>query len=58
LEAAAVKLNLPTSAIVHVGDREDTDGGMAQAAGAVSLILGRDFTRFDQLHELLLGAKA
>lgn len=58
LEAAAAKLALPSSAIIHIGDREDTDGGMAQAAGATSLILGRDFTRFDQLNALLLGAKA
>ena len=58
LEAAAVRLNLPASAIVHIGDREDTDSGMAQAAGAPSLILGRDFTRFEELQGLLLGAKA
>lgn len=57
LEAAARALTLPPSAIVHIGDREDTDGGMAQAAGATSLILGRDFTRFEQLHGLLLGAE-
>ncbi|MCK6521974.1 HAD family hydrolase [Myxococcota bacterium] len=58
LEAAAARLGLPSSAFVHIGDREDTDGGMASAAGASCLILGRDVQRFDQLSAALLGDRA
>ena len=43
LEAAAAALGVPASAIVHIGDRADTDGGAAEAAGAVALIRGRDY---------------
>lgn len=34
LHAAAAGLGLPASALIHIGDRPETDGAMAAAAGA------------------------
>ncbi len=56
LLAAAGLLGLPPEAVVHVGDRIDTDGGMAEAAGALALIRGRDYPDVAALERLLLGA--
>ena len=43
LSVAAAAMGVSPSAIVHIGDRADTDGGMAEAAGALALIRGRDY---------------
>jgi FMN phosphatase YigB (HAD superfamily) len=51
LEAAAAAIGVPVGRILHIGDREDTDGEMAAEAGAACLILGRDFRRMEQLAE-------
>lgn len=39
-ERAAVRLSVPVSAMVHVGDRDDTDGRGARAAGMGALLVG------------------
>ena len=44
LQEVARLLNCSTEELVLVGDREDTDGEMATAAGATCLIRGRDWT--------------
>ena len=53
LEVAAAALGVPVERVLHVGDREDTDGEMAERAGARCLILGRDFGDMRELAELL-----
>jgi FMN phosphatase YigB (HAD superfamily) len=53
LKAAAEAMGLPPDRVLHIGDREDTDGEMARAAGAPCLILGRDFTRWSELERAL-----
>ena len=51
--AALADLGIPGSALLHIGNRADTDGGAARAAGCRALILGRDFTSFGELGDLL-----
>lgn len=51
----ATRLGLEPSQILHIGDREDTDGELARAAGAVVLIRGRDFHHGGLLGRLLFG---
>ena len=46
-------LDLPPKALLHIGDRADTDGAGAEAAGCGVLLLGRDFRTFTQLRALL-----
>ena len=46
-------LDLPPKALLHIGDRVDTDGAGAEAAGCGVLLLGRDFRTFTQLRALL-----
>ena len=53
LNEVARLLNCTTAELVLVGDREDTDGEMAAAAGAISLIRGRDWTNGKDLAPLL-----
>ncbi|MDE2710653.1 MAG: HAD family hydrolase [Acidobacteriota bacterium] len=51
--AVLADLGIPAAALLHVGNRADTDGGAARAAGCRALILGRDFTSFGELRDLL-----
>lgn len=53
LEAAAEAMGVAPDRVLHIGDRDDTDGDMARAAGARCLILGKDFKRFAQLTKAL-----
>lgn len=46
-------LELPPQALLHIGDRADTDGAGAEAAGCGVLLLGRDFRTFNQLRAIL-----
>lgn len=55
IERAAQALGLEPAQILHVGDRADTDGAMAEAVGATCLIRGRDWDSMDQLGRLLFG---
>lgn len=52
LEAAAEALGVPVTRILHIGDREDTDGRMAESLGAPCLILGLHFDDMKQLTAL------
>ena len=51
--AALADLGIAPSTLLHVGDRPDTDGLAARAAGARALILGTDFASFRGLGDLL-----
>jgi FMN phosphatase YigB (HAD superfamily) len=51
-ERAASVLGLPAGAILHVGDREDTDGAGARAAGFQARVLGRRYRLRDLASEL------
>ena len=51
LQVVANMLECSTEHLLLVGDREDTDGEMAAAAGAESLIRGRDWTTGAELAE-------
>ncbi|MDE2972290.1 MAG: HAD family hydrolase [Acidobacteriota bacterium] len=53
LHAAVADLGIPAAALLHIGNRADTDGGAARAAGCRALILGRDFTSFGELGDRL-----
>ena len=46
-------LDLPPEQLLHVGDRPDTDGAGAAAAGCQVLVLGRDFRSFPELFKTL-----
>ena len=50
-------LGLPPQCLLHIGDRPETDGAGAQAAGCQHLILGRDFQTFAEL-QARLAARA
>ena len=51
--AATTDLGIPPSALLHIGNRPDTDGLAARAAGCRALILGTDFASFRELRDLL-----
>ncbi len=51
--AALADLGIPAPALLHIGNRADTDGAAARAAGCPALILGRDFSSFPELGALL-----
>lgn len=51
--AALADLGIPPSALLHIGNRPDTDGESARAAGCRALILGTDFTSFGGLRDIL-----
>lgn len=57
LEEVAHLLDCSPTELLLVGDREDTDGEMAVAAGASSLIRGRDWSTgmelSEQVHDIL-----
>ena len=50
---ALADLGIPASALLHIGNRAETDGSAARAAGCRALILGRDFTSFGELRNRL-----
>lgn len=47
-------LGVSAECLLHIGDRPDTDGAGAKAAGCPSLVLGRDFHSFRQLLLILI----
>ena len=47
--AALADLGIPAATLLHIGNRADTDGAAARAAGCRALILGRDFASFGDL---------
>ncbi|MDE0626039.1 MAG: HAD family hydrolase [Bryobacterales bacterium] len=49
-------LDLPPCELLHVGDRPDTDGAGAAAAGCQVLVLGRDFRSFPELLKILTAS--
>ena len=51
--AALADLGIAPSTLLHVGNRPDTDGLAARAAGCRALILGTDFASFRELQDLL-----
>ncbi|MDE3260484.1 MAG: HAD family hydrolase [Acidobacteriota bacterium] len=51
--AALADLGIPAAALLHIGNRADTDGPAARAAGCRALILGQDFASFGELGDLL-----
>lgn len=55
-ERIAADFGVPTASLLHIGDRADTDGAGARAAGCQCLILGRDFQSFGSLLERLRAA--
>ena len=55
-ERIASDFRAPVAGILHIGDRADTDGAAARAAGCQCLILGRDFRGFDSLLKRLHAA--
>jgi putative hydrolase of the HAD superfamily len=48
-ERIAADFGIPPINLLHIGDRVETDGAGARAAGCQSLILGRDFSNFATL---------
>ena len=46
LQRIADDFKIPPAHLLHIGDRAETDGAAAQAAGCPFLILGRDFRDF------------
>ncbi len=51
--AALADLGIAPSTLLHIGNRPDTDGLAARAAGCRALILGTDFASFRELRDLL-----
>jgi FMN phosphatase YigB (HAD superfamily) len=49
LVAAATAMDVSPADILHIGDRDDTDGGMTRAAGASILLRGRDWNSASDL---------
>lgn len=50
---ALADLRIPPEALLHFGDRAETDGAAAAAAGCGALIRGRDFESFARLGAVL-----
>lgn len=50
---ALADLRIPPEALLHLGDRPETDGAAAAAAGCRALIRGRDFESFARLRAAL-----
>ena len=48
-ERIAIDFKVPTASLLHIGDRAETDGAGARAAGCQYLILGQDFHSFAAL---------
>jgi FMN phosphatase YigB (HAD superfamily) len=44
---------LGSECLLHIGDRADTDGAGAAAAGCRSWVLGKDFRSFGELYTML-----
>ena len=51
-------LDLPPESLLHIGDRPETDGAGAAAAGCSVLVLGRDFRSFAELESMLASSHA
>ena len=49
-------LDLPPEQLLHIGDRPDTDGAGAVAAGCRGIVLGRDFRSFPELLRTLAAS--
>jgi putative hydrolase of the HAD superfamily len=49
LVAAAAAMSVSPADILHIGDRDDTDGDMARTAGASLLLRGRDWNTASDL---------
>ena len=49
------ELKIPAHALLHIGDRDESDGAAARGAGCQVLILGRDFEDYGHLRALLLN---
>ena len=47
------ELQVTPRALLHIGDRDESDGVAARGAGCQVLILGKDFEDFDSLHKHL-----
>ena len=50
---ALADLRIPPEALLHLGDRAETDGAAAAAAGCRALVRGRDFESFARLGAVL-----
>lgn len=50
---ALAELGIAAEALLHLGDRAETDGAAAAAAGCRALVRGRDFESFARLGALL-----
>ncbi len=50
-------LDLPPECLLHIGNRSETDGAGATAAGCRVLVLGRDFHSFADLESMLVSMK-
>jgi len=48
------ELDIAPEALLHIGDRDESDGVAARKAGCQVVILGKDFTNFEALHQALL----
>ncbi|MDP6945449.1 MAG: HAD family hydrolase [Myxococcota bacterium] len=54
-ETILEELALSPHALLHIGDRDESDGVAARAAGCQVLILGKDFESYSDLRQQLLG---
>ncbi|MGB0588206.1 MAG: HAD family hydrolase [Myxococcota bacterium] len=50
------EFDLEPRALLHIGDRDESDGVAARAAGCQVVILGKDFDDFNSLHRQLFAA--
>jgi len=49
LQVASERMNIPPNRLVHIGDREDTDGAMARKLGAGFLLRGKSWNSVSEL---------
>ena len=54
-ETILADLQIHPHALLHIGDRDESDGEAARGAGCQVLILGKDFESYVHLRDLLLG---
>jgi FMN phosphatase YigB (HAD superfamily) len=54
-EVILQRLKLAPHALLHIGDRDESDGIAARSAGCQVAILAKDFSDFPELHRRLLG---
>jgi FMN phosphatase YigB (HAD superfamily) len=53
-ETILSQMAIAPKALLHIGDRDESDGIAARKAGCQVVILGKDFADFDALHRQLL----